>query len=133
MESARTLYMPSLDEKLLALFKALPATEQAHLLAFAEFLHSRAGAAWVTPPAPEPVVIPDPEPIPRPDKESVVKAVKRLSLTYPMISRQKNLLNETSALMTQHVMQGRDAVEVIDELEVVFARFYAELKAGDSR
>ena len=37
------------------------------------------------------------------------------------------LLNETSVLMTQHVMQGRDIEEVIDELEVLFRRFYDEL------
>ena len=36
------------------------------------------------------------------------------------------LLNETSALMTQHVMQGKDAVEVIDELELLFRRVYEE-------
>jgi hypothetical protein len=34
------------------------------------------------------------------------------------------LLNETSALMAQHVMQGRPAEEVIDELEIVFEMHY---------
>ena len=37
------------------------------------------------------------------------------------------LLNESSVLMTQHVMQGRDVNEVIDDLEVLFARFYQDL------
>lgn len=124
--------MSKLDDKLLALFKALPAGEQASLLAFAEFLHGRAGGAVTIPAASAPVEIPAPEPIPRPERESVVKAVKRLSQTYPMLNKQK-ILNETSALVSQHVMQGRDAVEVIDELEVVFARFYNELKAEASR
>jgi hypothetical protein len=31
--------------------------------------------------------------------------------------------------MTQHVMQGREAGEVIDELEAVFARAYERLRA----
>jgi hypothetical protein len=33
--------------------------------------------------------------------------------------------------MNQHVMQGRNAVEVIDELEVLFRRHYEELARGD--
>jgi len=37
------------------------------------------------------------------------------------------LLNETSVLMTQHVMQGRGAKEVIDEIETLFLQFYEEL------
>lgn len=32
--------------------------------------------------------------------------------------------------MTQHVMQGRDRIEVIDELEVLFRRHY-ELRRSD--
>jgi len=34
------------------------------------------------------------------------------------------LLNETSSLMTQHIVQGRDAVEVIDDLETLFDQHY---------
>jgi len=37
------------------------------------------------------------------------------------------LLNASSVLMTQHVMQGRAIDEVIDELETLFERFYQEL------
>jgi hypothetical protein len=37
------------------------------------------------------------------------------------------LLNETSVLMTQHVMQGREAEEVIAEMEALFERFYQDL------
>lgn len=121
--------MSRLEDQVLALFRALPAGDQATLLAFAEFLRSRAGAVAV-PVAPEaPAPVPEPETIPRPEQESVVKAVKRLSRTYPMLDKSK-ILNETSALVAQHVIQGRDAVEVIDELEVVFRRFYQELKSG---
>jgi hypothetical protein len=118
--------MSNPDEFLLSLFRNLPGAEQATLLAFAEFLHSRSGGQALQSLSSEPVVIPDPEPIPRPPQESVIKAVKRLSQTYHMLDKNK-MLNETSSLVTQHVIQGRDAVEVIDELEVVFQRYYNQL------
>ena len=34
------------------------------------------------------------------------------------------LLNETSSLMTQFMLQGRDASEVIDDLEQLFKDHY---------
>jgi len=121
--------MANLELQLVDLFQKLPAAEQASLIAYAEFLLSRAGAVSARAPAPppEPVVIPEPEPIPRPTRESVVRAVKRLAQTYPMLDKSK-MLNDTSTLVMQHVIQGRDAVEVIDELEIVFERYYAQLK-----
>lgn len=121
--------MADLETQLTDLFRKLPAVEQASLIAFAEFLLSRSGAVPARAPAPppEPVVISEPEPIPRPAQESVVKAVKRLAQTYPMLDKSK-MLNDTSTLVMQHVIQGRDAVEVIDELEIVFERYYAQLK-----
>ena len=110
------------DRELLRLFRELPEEQQRALLAFARFLASET----------EPVSreIPEPEPIPRPEGESVVKAMKRLSATYPMLDKSK-LLNETSALMAQHVVQGRAAHEVIDELEVVFEMHYRRLAGKD--
>jgi hypothetical protein len=121
--------MVDLETRLVDLFQQLPAAEQASLLAFAEFLLSRSGAmpARVSAPPPEPIVISEPEPIPRPAQESVVRAVKRLAQTYPMLDKSK-MLTDTSSLVMQHVIQGRDANEVIDELEVVFERYYAQLK-----
>ncbi|WP_026340548.1 hypothetical protein [Thioalkalivibrio sp. ALJT] len=101
----------------------LSAEDQASLLKFARFLEQES-----PPPAPEP--LPEPEPIPRPESESVIKAMRRLSATYHMLDRSR-LLNETSALMAQHVMQGREAVEVIDELEVVFRSHYEKAVAED--
>jgi hypothetical protein len=41
----------------------------------------------------------------------------------PTIDRPR-MLNETSVRMTRHVISGRDAVEVIDELEILFWRHY---------
>ena len=119
------------EDEILKLVRSLTAAEQDHVLAFAQFLHSRSGARLPTTAPPAPVnEIPEPVAIPRPDEESVVKAVKRLAQTYPMLDKSK-MLTDTSALVMQHVVQGRDAVEVIDELEIVFQRHYAKLKADE--
>jgi hypothetical protein len=109
------------DKRLLRAFKRLREEDRTMLLAFAEFLETRARPA-----VPEAM---QPQPIPRPESETVVGAIKRLSATFPMLDRAK-LLNETSVLVTQHVMRGRDAVEVIEELEVLFQRHYEEHARG---
>ena len=70
--------------------------------------------------------MPEPESIPRPAEEKVVAAIKRLSRTYPMLDKNA-MLGATSDLMMQHVLQGRDAKEVIDELEQVFRDEYDKL------
>ena len=75
----------------------------------------------------EPRELPEPRDIPRPDSEKVVAAIKRLSQTYFMLDKSK-MLGYTSDLMTQHIIHGRDGVEVIDELELVFLREYEKLK-----
>lgn len=105
------------EARLLELFRRLPPPQAEQLIEFAEFLSTRHGV--------EPVATAI-EPIPRPAQESVVKAIKRLAATYPMLDRRK-MLNATATLMAQHVMQGRAAVEVIDELEIVFRRHYEAL------
>ncbi len=104
------------------LARQLPTAEQATLLAFAEFLHTR--SALEAPPPPRL------QPIPRPEQESVIAAIKRLSQTYPMLDK-ATLFNDTSQLMTQHVMQGRPAKEVIDDLEKLFQQHYAQLQHTD--
>ncbi len=115
--------MADAEKSLLECFRRLPDAERDTLVAFAEFLVERAGT--------EPVDI-QPKPIPRPEGESVVGAIKRLSETYHMLDRSK-MLHETSGLMAQHVMQGREAVEVIDELEIVFSRHYKKQFGADNR
>ena len=111
-------------KKLLAQFEQLPDAQRETLLDFAGFLVSQISTAPVesVPPA-------EPRHLPRPDQESVIAAIKRLNETYFMLEDRAGLLNETSVLMTQHVMQGRDISDVIDELETVFARFYDEWRA----
>jgi hypothetical protein len=113
------------DKRLMELYEQLPEAERKSLLDFAEFLASRC----------EPVAAPslEPKPIPRPEEESVVAAMKRLRETYHMLDHAK-MLHEASGLMAQHLMQGRPAPEVIDELEEMFLRYFEKLTgAQDER
>lgn len=111
--------MNSAEKKLLSVFKKLSKAEQVSLQTFGEFLLSRENDAM-------PEVIPEPQHAPRAENESVVAALKRLSASYPMLEKPE-LLNKSSVLMTQHVMQGRDVNEVIDDLEALFDKFYQDL------
>lgn len=111
------------EKKLLELFRALPAPERATLLDFAAFLASRAAS--------QPGEISEPKPLPRPAEETVVRAIRRLMETYHMLDRGK-LLNETAHYVTQHVIHGRPADQVIEELEKMFEGHYRELKDKDS-
>jgi hypothetical protein len=119
------------EKRLTGILRKLPAAQAGTLLEFAEFLLRRHGAAGLeegkTVSALE---IPAPVEIPRPAEETVVKAVKRLRATYPMLDARK-LLNQTSELMTQHMVQGREAIEVIEELEILFRSHYEKLAGND--
>lgn len=121
------------QEKLLETLKGLSDTHAESLLAFGEFLLQRGSAGDVADvpgrqsAAPAKAEVPKPLDITRPDEETVVKAIKRLSATYPMLDRNK-LLGDTSALISKHVVEGHDRVEVIDELESVFRRHYKEMQ-----
>jgi len=108
------------ERRLLRQFRALSEGKRSSLLDYADFLLNRE-----LPDAPEVPVLP--LPIPRPDKESVVKAIKRLRETYPMVDRAK-ILHDTSACMTKHLVHGKPAAEVIDELEALFQNHYQALK-----
>ena len=107
--------MKKSTKKLLAVYRSLPDDVAQQLLDYADFLSSRYNQ--------DIQVLAEPENIPRPDEEAVVAAVKRLSSTFPMVDKD-HLLNETAALVSEHMLQGRDAVEVIDQLEVIFRRHY---------
>ena len=93
---------------------------QEQLIAFAEFLVDRTGPATVEEPA-------APKPIPRPAQESVIAAVRRLSETYHMLDKGA-MLHETSTLVSAHVLQGRPAQQVIDELENLFETRYHDYR-----
>jgi hypothetical protein len=115
------------QEKIIGVFENLSPADQAAVLSFAEFLLSREATAKAVPAVA--VEIPEPDLGPRPQDEKVVAAIKRLSKAYYMLDKSK-MLGVTSDLMTQHVLQGREAVAVIDELEQVFAEHYRRLKQG---
>lgn len=106
------------ERRLLRLFRALTDTQRQGLLDYAEFLHSRGQP-------PEQALPQAPLNIPRPEKESVVKAIQRLRQTYPMVDRAK-ILHDTSHCMTQHLVHGKPAAAVIDELEDLFRRHFED-------
>jgi hypothetical protein len=115
-------------EAILSVLRQLSAADQAAVRSFAEFLVHRAGRQLQpVAAAAVPVDVPEPEAVPRPANEKVVAAVKRLAKTYFMLDKSK-MLGVTSELVIQHIVQGRDAAEVIDELEQVFEMHYRELK-----
>ena len=108
------------DAKALAdLFNALDRERQDSLFDFAEFLLSRGGAVQQR-------EIGEPLDIPRAENETVVGAIKRLKQTYPMIDSME-LFAHASNLMSDYMVSGRDAGEVIDEIEDLFEQTYQKL------
>ena len=118
----------STQQHLLELFSRLDPGDQASLLAFAEFLATRAPDRTQVP-AQRPRVIPDPEPIERPATESIVAGLKRLARTYPMLDKSE-MLSATSDIVATHIMRGTDAAAVIDELEDIFAQHYRQFRSA---
>ena len=109
------------ENQLLDLFERLAPEQQDRLIAFAEFLADQ--------PVAEPADIERaPSVIPRPEGESVTLAIRRLVQSYPMLDRRR-LMVEASRFMVQHALEGREATEVIDELEIVFARHFEQFKS----
>lgn len=103
---------------LVELYEAMDDERKRSLCDFADFLYAKA----------DPInkEIPPPEQIARPEKETVVGAVKRLKATYHMVGSM-SVFSAASALMTDHMVKGRDIVEVIDELEILFEEAYKNL------
>lgn len=97
------------------LAEGLSAEDRRTLLEFARFLASRggrsAGAARVG--------------LPRPAVETVVQAVKRLNASYPALER-KRLVTRVGALLSSHMVEGREASSVIDELEALYIAVHRE-------
>jgi hypothetical protein len=105
------------SKRLVSIFRSLSEPRQQALLEYAEFLAGKEGAEIAAAPPTEPLAIP------RPEQENVVKAIQRLTQTYPMLERNQ-VFHEASAQMTRHLIHGVPAIEVIDELEQIFARRY---------
>ena len=106
------------NKELIDLYEAMDDERKLSLCDFADFLYAKAG----------PVVkeIPPPEDVPRPEQETVVGAVKRLKTKYHMVESM-TVFSAASSLMTDHMVKGRDVVEVIDEMEVLFEEAYIDL------
>lgn len=117
--------LPAEQQQLLDLFRGLSPHDRQSLVSFAEFLSTRAAPAQVSEDAP----LATPKDIPRPESESVVAAIRRLSDSFHMLERDA-LFHETAALMTAHVMQGKPASQVIDELEALFRKHYEQVARG---
>jgi len=117
--------MPTQEDKeerrLTRLFKSLNRSDKDSLVAFGEFLQSRDAGS-----ADNEVFVSEPVEIPRPEKESVIKAIKRLSATYPMVDKE-TILHPIADLMTSHMVSGRPSPEVIDDLEALFLNEYESL------
>lgn len=111
--------MNAAERRLLQAWRSLPEGGRVSLLDYAEFLVQRQTAASVVP-----AVAQVPLDIPRPSEESVIKAVRRLNATYPMLGTDHSLLNEVSAQMTRHIIHGEKAERVIDQLELIFRQKY---------
>ena len=105
---------------LIKYFKDLSQVDQKSLLSYAEFLSVRRSSEESSSKADQ-----IPEILPRPIDESVPKAIKRLSLSYPML-QDTELLHRCSTLMSDHVLKGRAAANVIDELELLFRQSYKD-------
>ena len=112
---------PDPKTRISKLLGQLPEAQQIQLLEFAEFLVERHPQ--------KKQVSSEPIDIERPDSESVVSAMKRLRESYPMLDPEK-LLHETSTLMGAHLMQGKPADEIIDELERVFRQHYEAFRSS---
>ncbi len=107
------------ESKLLNIFSDLDKNDQSSVLSFAEFLLDKAKQDGRL------IVVDKPVDILRPEEERVVAAIKRLSATFPMLKK-NSMLNETAALMSEHILKGRAAVDVINELEIQFQVRYEE-------
>ena len=109
--------MAAPEKKLLELLNKMPDEQKQMLLDYAEFLFQRYGEDVKSTIPQEPLAIP------RPENESVIKALKRLSKTYPTLDT-KELFEKTSSFMTRSLMHGEDDFVVIDEMEVFFQQHY---------
>ena len=106
------------DAKALAdLFNTLDKDRQQSLFDYAEFLQTKGGNVQD---------IGAPVEVPRAENETVVGAIKRLKQTYPMIDSME-VFAVASNLMADHMVKGRDAEEVINEIEALFEDTYKKL------
>lgn len=109
-----------IKSRLIEILDSLPEKYASQLLDYAEFIFQRHGEdrAGLAKQA-----------IDRPENESVVLAIKRLTKTYPMLEP-ASLFTETSGLMSESIVGGKPAKEVIDKLELLFQDRYKAVQSG---
>ena len=108
--------MATKKQQLTQLFDGLDTQGRDSLLDYAQFLTSKLAQRDTET---EQHIKHQPKHQPRPAEESVLGAVKRLRASYFMIDTD-NMINDTSSLVSQFMLQGRPAEEVIDDLEKLF-------------
>ena len=106
------------SQDLIDLYEAMDDERKKSLCDFADFLYGQAD--------PLTKEIPEPEDSARPEKETVVGAVKRLKIQYHMVESM-SVFSAASALMTDHMVKGRDVIEVIDDMENLFEDAYKKI------
>lgn len=104
-------------EQLQRLFSGLAEPDRHALIRYAEFLSANGPEDEL------PAVKEDPVELPRPEEEKVIYAIRRLAQTYPMLNHDR-LLRQSADLMSAHLVNGRPASDVIDELEAMFLTHY---------
>jgi hypothetical protein len=106
------------SQDLIDLYEVMDDERKRSLSDYTDFLYAQA----------DPInkVIPSPDDSPRPEEETVVGAVKRLKIKYHMIESMV-VFSRASELMTDHMVKGRDVIEVIDEMEVLFDDAYKKI------
>ena len=112
------------ESRLLKSFRKLDSQKKSNVIAFAEFM-----ASGKTDVDPEPENNKDavPKEIKRPEAETVIAGIRRLSESYFMLDKGE-MLDDTSVLVSAHLLQGRSAKDVIDELEEMFNKEYKKFK-----
>jgi hypothetical protein len=103
------------ESRLREIWRRLDGGNRASLIDYAEFLLARQAP-------------PTPTLLPRSPEETVVQAIRRLNASYPMLKRH-SLAARVEDLLAAHMVDGRPAAEVIDELEQFYAEQYAKLTA----
>jgi hypothetical protein len=100
--------------RLVMLIERLDETGVRTLVEHAEFLVGRRGVQGDSPIAAA-----------RPPGETVLQAIKRLNRSYPGL-RRAALMQPVGELLSQHMVDGRAAEDVIEELEALYTGAHAD-------
>ena len=127
LNSSSAQQLTKAERQLCKLYKSLGENKRKTLLLFAEFLSSKQSTSDHTNDVE--IVLQKPVLIEAEKNETVIKSIKRLKSSYFMID-DDNLLHEISALMSEHIMKGVPAKEIIPKIETVFEKFYKEYQTN---